>query len=70
MALSPDRLLVAARIDLAPGVDSERIEEVSTEIDREMRQRVPAVSEVFLDATDRERFAQARRPPLGLTDET
>jgi cation diffusion facilitator family transporter len=70
MALSPDRLLVAARIDLAPGVDSERVEDVSTEIDREMRRRVPAVSEVFLDATDRERFAQARRPPLGLTDET
>jgi cation diffusion facilitator family transporter len=70
MALSPDRLLVAARIDLTAGVDSERIEEVSTEIDREMRRRVPAVAEVFLDATDRERFTRARRPPRGLTDET
>jgi len=70
MALSPDRLLVAARVDLSPGIDSERIEEVSTEIDREMRRRVPAVAEVFLDATDRERFARAQRPPLGLSDES
>jgi cation diffusion facilitator family transporter len=66
MALAPDRLLVAARVDLAPGVDSERIEEVSTEIDQEMRRRAPAVAEVFLDATDRDRFTQAERPPLGL----
>jgi cation diffusion facilitator family transporter len=67
MALAPDRLLVAARIDLTAGVDSERIEEVSTEIERELRRRVPTVSEVFLDATDREGFTRARRPPLGLS---
>jgi len=66
MALAPDRLLVAARIDLTAGVDSERIEDVSTEIDRELRRRVPGVAEVFLDATDREHFARAERPPLGL----
>jgi cation diffusion facilitator family transporter len=67
MALAPDRLLVAARIDLTAGVDSERIEDVSTEIEQELRRRVPAVAEVFLDATDRERFTRARRPPLGLS---
>jgi cation diffusion facilitator family transporter len=66
MALAPDRLLVAVRVDLTAGVDSERIEEVSTEIDRELRRRVPGVAEVFLDATDRERFTRAERPPLGL----
>ena len=66
MALSPNRLLVAARVDLTPGVDSERIEDVSSEIDRELRRRVPAVAEVFLDATDRERFDRAQGPPLGL----
>ena len=66
MALSPDRLLVAARVDLAAGIDSERIEDVSTEIDRELRRRVPAVAEVFLDATDRHRFDRAGRPRLGL----
>jgi cation diffusion facilitator family transporter len=67
MALSPDRLLVAVRIDLAPGVDSERIEDLSTEIDLALRKEVPAVAEVFLDATDRERFDRADRPPLGLS---
>jgi cation diffusion facilitator family transporter len=70
MALAPDRLLVAARVDLASGIDSERIEEVSTDIDRELRRRVPAVAEVFLDATDRGRFARAARPPLGLSGDT
>jgi cation diffusion facilitator family transporter len=66
MALAPDRLLVAARLDLAAGIDSEVIEDASTEIDRELRRRVPAVAEVFLDATDSDRFARARRAPLGL----
>ncbi|MCW3041813.1 MAG: hypothetical protein JWM31_3718 [Solirubrobacterales bacterium] len=66
MALAPDRLLVAVRVDLAAGIDSERIEEASTEIERELRRRVPAVAEVFLDATDRERFARSVRRPLGV----
>lgn len=66
MALAPDRLLVAARVDLTAGMDSEHVEEISTEIDRAIRARVPTVAEVFLDATDRHRFAQAKRPGLGL----
>jgi cation diffusion facilitator family transporter len=66
MALAPDRLLVAARLDLVAGLDSETIEDVSTEIDRELHRRVPAVAEVFLDATDSDRFARAGRAPLGL----
>jgi cation diffusion facilitator family transporter len=66
MALAPDRLLVAARVDLTAGVDSERNEEVSTELDLALRERVPAVAEVFIDATDRHRFTRAGRPPLGL----
>ncbi|HEY4097506.1 MAG TPA: cation diffusion facilitator family transporter [Baekduia sp.] len=66
MALAPDHLLVAARIDLKAGIDSEHVEDISTDIDRAIRDRVPAVAEVFLDATDRDRFAQAERRPLGL----
>ena len=62
---APDRLLVAARVDLTAGVDSERIEDVSSEIDRELRRRLPAVAEVFIDATDRERFRRANQQPLG-----
>ena len=53
MALAPDRVLVAARVDLRPGIDSETVETMSTEIDKAIRERVPTVAEVFLDATDR-----------------
>jgi divalent metal cation (Fe/Co/Zn/Cd) transporter len=51
MVLGPNALLVAARIDLAPGLDADRIEEIATEIDRRMREAVPDVTEVFLDPT-------------------
>jgi cation diffusion facilitator family transporter len=53
MALAPDRLLVAARIDLADGLSTEQVERASSEIDRELRERVPGVWQVFLDATPR-----------------
>ena len=69
MALAPDRLLVAARVDLAGGLDSEQIEDISTDIDLAIRDRVPTVADVFLDATDRERFARAQRPPIGVFDQ-
>ena len=65
MALAPDRLLVAARVDLTGGMDSEQVEEVSIDIDLAIRERVPAVAEVFIDATDKARFARTKRPRLG-----
>jgi divalent metal cation (Fe/Co/Zn/Cd) transporter len=51
MALSPDRLLVAARVDLADGLSADEIERASSEIDRELHERIPTVWQVFLDAT-------------------
>jgi cation diffusion facilitator family transporter len=66
MALAPDRLLVAARVDLAEGMDSEHVEEISSDIDLALRKRVPAVAEVFIDATDRDRFQRARQRRIGL----
>ncbi|MGZ4271556.1 MAG: cation diffusion facilitator family transporter [Solirubrobacteraceae bacterium] len=53
MALAPDRLLVAARIDLADGLSTDEVERASSAIDRELRERVPGVWQVFLDATPR-----------------
>jgi cation diffusion facilitator family transporter len=53
MALAPDRLLVAARIDLADGLTSDEIERASSEIENELRERVAGVWQVFLDATPR-----------------
>jgi divalent metal cation (Fe/Co/Zn/Cd) transporter len=51
MVLSPGRLLVAARLDFAEGIDSDRVEQLSDELDRRLRDAVPDVQEVFLDAT-------------------
>lgn len=51
MALGPNSLLVAARIDLAEGLRDGEIEELSDRIDERLREAVPDVTEVFLDAT-------------------
>jgi cation diffusion facilitator family transporter len=51
MALGPDALLVAARVDLEDDLGSDRVEELSNEIDERLREVVPDVTEVFLDAT-------------------
>jgi cation diffusion facilitator family transporter len=51
MVLGPNSLLVAARVDFAHGLEDAQIEEASEQIDRRMREAVPDVTEVFLDAT-------------------
>ena len=51
MALAPEQLLVAARVDLADGLSTDEVEKASSEIDRELREQVPGVWQVFLDAT-------------------
>jgi cation diffusion facilitator family transporter len=45
--------LVAARIDLMPGIDSERVEEVAVRIKRSIARAVPEADQIFLDVTDR-----------------
>lgn len=52
MQLGPDSTLLAARVDLHPGIDSESIEQVCIRIKRALRDRWPAVDHVFLDITD------------------
>jgi cation diffusion facilitator family transporter len=51
MVLGPNALLVAARVDLRDDIDADRVEKVSTEIDHKLREVVPDVTVVFLDAT-------------------
>ena len=51
MVLGPKALLVAARVDLDDRIDGGRVEEVSSEIDRDLREAVRDVTEVFIDAT-------------------
>ncbi len=53
MALGPASLLVAARLDFVPELDSDEVEEVADELDRQLRDAVPEITEVFLDPTRR-----------------
>ena len=53
MYVGPRALLVAARVDLADGVDSQGIERMAEEVDAELRRAVPDVSDVYLDPTPR-----------------
>lgn len=48
-----DQALVAARVDLAPGLDSERVEEVADRIKGSIAGIVPEADQIFLDVTDR-----------------
>jgi cation diffusion facilitator family transporter len=51
MVLGPNSLLVAARVDFASGPKDEDVERISEHIDQRLREVVPDVTEVFLDAT-------------------
>jgi cation diffusion facilitator family transporter len=53
MAMGPDSLLVAIRLDLADGLDSDDVERLAAELEREMREAVPAATHVFIDPTHR-----------------
>jgi len=52
MRLGPGSMLVAARLDLEPGLDSEQVEEVCMRIRATMRDRWPGLVQIFLDITD------------------
>ncbi|MEU3254212.1 cation diffusion facilitator family transporter [Streptomyces sp. NPDC006997] len=53
MKTGVDTTLVAARVDLVPGLDSERVEEVAVRIKQTIARTVPEADQVFLDVTDR-----------------
>ncbi|GAA4893614.1 cation diffusion facilitator family transporter [Streptomyces coeruleoprunus] len=52
MRLGPDSALVAARVDLVPGLDSEEVELVSERIKRSVAAIWPQADQVFLDITE------------------
>ncbi|MFJ3305300.1 cation diffusion facilitator family transporter [Streptomyces sp. NPDC086549] len=62
MKLGLDSTLVAARVDLVPGVDSETVEEAAVRIKRSVARTVPEADKIFLDVTDRP-AAEAREGP-------
>ncbi|WP_055490986.1 cation diffusion facilitator family transporter [Streptomyces sp. TP-A0356] len=61
MQLGLESLLVAARVDLVPGLDSEEVEEVAVRIKRSIGHTVPEAHQIFLDITDAPTRAAARR---------
>jgi cation diffusion facilitator family transporter len=52
MKMGLDSTLVAARIDLVPGLDSEVVEDVAVRIKRSVARLVPEADQIFLDVTD------------------
>jgi cation diffusion facilitator family transporter len=63
MVLGPNSLLVAARVDFAGGLNDDEVERISERIEHRLREVVPDVTEVFLDATTSPAIANARRAP-------
>lgn len=62
MKLGLDSTLVAARIDLVPGLDSERVEVVADRIKRSLARTFPDVGQIFLDVTDGSAAGAAESP--------
>nr|WP_225447532.1 cation diffusion facilitator family transporter [Streptacidiphilus sp. PB12-B1b] len=60
MRMGPASTLLAARVDLNGGIDSERLEDVCVRIKRAITARWPAFDQVFLDITDAEAQAHPR----------
>lgn len=62
MRLGLDSTLVAARIDLVPGLESEHMELVSMRIKAAIAERWPEADQVYLDVTDAARAAAGDTP--------
>ncbi|WP_371667736.1 cation transporter [Streptomyces sp. NBC_00289] len=62
MKVGLDSTLVAARVDLVPGLDSEQVEEVAVRIKRSIASLVPEAGEIFLDVTDRAAARERESP--------
>ena len=53
MQLGTDSTLVAARVDLVPGLESEQLELVSERIKSSIQHEVPEADQIFLDITEK-----------------
>jgi cation diffusion facilitator family transporter len=50
--LSPEQVLVAAKVDLDDAASADELEESASRVEERLREKHPAVSHVFLDPTD------------------
>jgi cation diffusion facilitator family transporter len=60
MVLAPDQLLVAAHIDVDDRCSGDDVEQLTEDLEQELRREVPTVFRVFLDPTPRERTHERR----------
>ncbi len=60
MRLGADSALLAARVDLREGLDSEEVEEVCVRIKSQLREECPAFDQIFLDIIDADGKERAR----------
>ncbi|MFE9997163.1 cation diffusion facilitator family transporter [Streptomyces avermitilis] len=60
MQLGLHSTLVAARVDLVPGLDSEEVEDVAVRIKRSVAHLIPEADQIFLDVTDARALASDR----------
>jgi cation diffusion facilitator family transporter len=51
MVLGPESLMVAARVDLGEGMNTDQVEQMADRIDWQVREAVPSVTHFFLDPT-------------------
>uniref|UniRef100_A0AAU2V5X5 Cation diffusion facilitator family transporter n=1 Tax=Streptomyces sp. NBC_00003 TaxID=2903608 RepID=A0AAU2V5X5_9ACTN len=64
MRLGTDSALLAARVDLREGMDSEEVEEVCVRIKHQLREACPEFDQVFLDIVDADRDERVRASAL------
>lgn len=61
MYMGPEHLIVAARVAFSDEIDASAVESLSERIDRQLSERLPVTSHVFIDPTD---TASGSRGPL------
>jgi cation diffusion facilitator family transporter len=61
MVLAPDQVLVAAHIDVDDDLDGDDVEQMTQDLEEELRHEVPSVAQVFLDPTPRRERAAGPR---------
>jgi divalent metal cation (Fe/Co/Zn/Cd) transporter len=53
MQLGPDALIVAAKVAFTDDISADEAEDIADDVDRRLRERLPAIHHVFLDPTQR-----------------
>jgi divalent metal cation (Fe/Co/Zn/Cd) transporter len=67
MHLGPDRLLVAARVDFSGDLTGDEAEDLASEIDRQLAERLNVTPHVFIDPTRKGGQEDARPAPEAST---